>query len=167
LRLKQVSVIGDSDASLEACVFAEELGRRIAERGWALVSGGRDGVMEAASRGCREAGGLALGILPGPDDSGGNEYCQFQIPTNLGWARNSLNAMAGDAVVAIGGKAGTLTEIAFAWSYRKPILAVKGFGGWSERLAGQAIDDRREDRILSVASPDEAEALLVNILGED
>lgn len=167
MRLKQVSVIGDSDASPEACAFAEELGRVIGRRGWGLISGGRDGVMEAASRGCREAGGMALGILPGPDDADGNDYCQFHIPTNMGWTRNSLNSLAGDAVVAIGGKAGTLTEIAFAWSYQKPILAAKGFGGWSERLAGTALDDRRTDTIVAVTSPAEAEGLLAEIFGED
>ena len=167
MRLRQVSIIGDADASREACVFAEELGRRIARRGWGLVSGGRDGVMEAASRGAREAGGLAIGILPGPDDGDGNDSCHFQIPTNLGWTRNSLTPMAGDAVVAIGGRAGTLTEMAFAWSYAKPLLAVTGLGGWSERLAGTAIDDRRDAVLIPVASPGEAEAELARILGED
>jgi len=166
LRLKQVSVIGDADAGPEACRFAEEVGRIIARHGWGLVSGGRGGVMEAASRGCREAGGMSVGILPGMDDLDGNDHCQFQIPTNLGWTRNSLNALAGDAVLAIGGRAGTLTEIAFAWSYGKPILAATGFGGWSERLAGQAIDDRRDAVLRPVSTPAEAETRLLEILGE-
>ena len=110
---------------------------------------------------------MAIGILPGLDDADCNDYCQFQIPTNMGWTRNSLNALAGDAVVAIGGKAGTLTEIAFAWSYDKFVLAVTGFGGWSERLAGEAIDDRREAVLVPVSSPGEVEAHLVDFFGED
>ena len=126
MRLRQVAVIGDADASEASCVFAEELGRRIARNGWALVSGGRDGVMEAASRGAREEGGIVVGILPTADDSSGNDYCQVHLPTGMGWTRNSLNALAGDVVVAIGGRAGTLSEIAFAWSYGKAILAVTG-----------------------------------------
>ncbi|MBN2172017.1 MAG: TIGR00725 family protein [Candidatus Krumholzibacteriota bacterium] len=164
MRQKQVAIIGDADAGPAALVFAEELGRRIGGAGWALVSGGRQGVMEAASRGCREAGGLVLGILPTADDSAGNPYCHFLVPTGMGWTRNSLTALAGDAVVAIGGRAGTLTEIAYAWSYGKPVLAVTGLGGWSERLAGTAIDDRRRDVLTPVATPAEAEAALRRIL---
>ncbi len=167
MRLKQVGVIGDADASAEACVFAEAVGRIIGRRGWGLVSGGRDGVMEAASRGCREEGGMVLGILPGLDDGDGNDHCHFLLPTGMGWTRNSINAMAGDVVVAIGGRAGTLTEIAFAWSYGKPILAATGFGGWSEKLAGTAIDDRRDTMLIPVSEPQQVEALLAKFLEEE
>ncbi len=166
MRLKQVAVIGDADASPEACAFAEALGEAVGRNGWALLSGGRDGVMSAASRGAREAGGMVVGILPTADDSAGNKDCHVLLPTGMGWTRNSLNALAGDVVVAIGARAGTLTEIAFAWSYGKPILAATGLGGWSERLAGQAVDDRRSDLIEGVSSPDQAEAALRRILGE-
>ena len=164
MRERQVAIIGDSEAGEAAMVFAEKLGRLIGERGWAIISGGRGGVMEAASRGCREAGGLVLGILPSSDDSMGNDYCHFLLPTGMGWTRNSLTALAGDAVVAIGGKAGTLTEIAYAWSYDKPVIAVTGLGGWSERLAGEAIDDRRNDRLRPAATPQEAIEELARIL---
>jgi uncharacterized protein (TIGR00725 family) len=167
MRLKQVAVIGDADASPEACAFAEALGAAVGRNGWALLSGGRDGIMSAASRGAREAGGMVVGILPTADDSSGNSDCHVLLPTGMGWTRNSLNALAGDVVVAIGGRAGTLTEIAFAWSYGKPILAATGLGGWSERLAGQAVDDRRTDLIEGVSSPEQAEAALLRILGED
>jgi hypothetical protein len=164
MRERQVAIIGDSEAGEAAMVFAEKLGRLIGERGWAIISGGRGGVMEAASRGCREAGGLVLGILPSSDDSMGNDYCHFLLPTGMGWTRNSLTALAGDAVVAIGGRAGTLTEIAYAWSYDKPVIAVTGLGGWSERLAGEAIDDRRKDRLRPAATPEEAVEELARIL---
>jgi len=164
MRERQVAIIGDSEAGEAAMVFAEKLGRLIGERGWAIISGGRGGVMEAASRGCREAGGLVLGILPSSDDSMGNDYCHFLLPTGMGWTRNSLTALAGDAVVAIGGRAGTLTEIAYAWSYDKPVIAVTGLGGWSERLAGEAIDDRRHDRLRPAATPEEAVEELARIL---
>lgn len=166
MRLRQVAVIGDADASAAAEDFAEAVGRVIGRNGWALLSGGRDGVMAAASKGCREAGGFVVGILPTPDDSSGNTHCHVLLPTGLGWTRNSLTPLAGDAVIAIGGRAGTLTEIAFAWSFGKPILAATGLGGWSERLAGEAIDDRRQDRLLPVASADEVESALRRLLGE-
>jgi uncharacterized protein (TIGR00725 family) len=164
MRLKQIAVIGDAEASEAALRYAEELGRGIGERGWSLISGGRDGIMEAASRGCREAGGMVCGLLPTADDSSGNEHCHVLIPTGMGWTRNSLTALAGDAVVAIGGRAGTLTEIAFSWSYGKPIVAATGLGGWSDRLAGEAIDDRRDDRLLPAPDPATALKLLDEIL---
>ncbi len=166
MRQRQVAIIGDAEASDAALAFAEELGRLIGEKGWALVSGGRQGIMEAASKGCREAGGLVLGILPTGDDSAGNPYCHLLVPTGMGWTRNSLTALTGDAVVAIGGRAGTLTEIAYAWSYGKPILAATGLGGWSDRLAGQAIDDRRADRLTPVATPEEAARKLAELLAD-
>ncbi len=166
MRLRQVAVIGDADASPEACAFAEALGEAIGRNGWALLSGGRDGIMSAASRGARRAGGVVVGILPTADDSAGNEDCHVLLPTGMGWTRNSLTALAGDVVVAIGGRAGTLTEIAYAWSYGKPIIAATGLGGWSERLAGQAVDDRRDECIEAVASPEQAESALRRILGE-
>ncbi|MDP6419489.1 MAG: TIGR00725 family protein [Candidatus Krumholzibacteria bacterium] len=166
MRKKQISVIGDSEATGDLEAFAVALGREIARRGWNLVNGGRGGVMEAASQGCREEGGLVLGILPGDDDSEGNEHCHFLLPTNMGWTRNSLNVLAGDAVIALGGRSGTLSEIAYAWGYGKPCLAVTGFGGWSETLAGTALDDRREDRIHPVSDPEEACDLLSRLLGE-
>ncbi|MCP4548291.1 MAG: TIGR00725 family protein [bacterium] len=164
MKQRQVAIIGDADASPEALVFAEELGRVIARNGWVLISGGRDGVMEAASKGCTEEGGIAIGILPTDDYSSGNDHCQVLLPTGLGWTRNSLNALSGDVVVAIGGRAGTLTEMAFAWSFNKPVLAVTGLGGWSDRLAGRPIDDRRDDVLIPVATPAAAEAELVRIL---
>ncbi len=166
MRLKQIAVIGDAVASVEALAFAEELGRGIGERGWALISGGRDGIMGAVSQGCKEAGGIAVGLLPTADDSSGNEDCQVLIPTGMGWTRNSLTALAGDAVVAIGGRAGTLSEIAFSWSYGKPIVAATGLGGWSEKLAGKAIDDRRSDILLPAATPGEALRLLEEVLAQ-
>ena len=165
MRRKQVAIVGDADSTAAANAFAEEMGRRIARRGWVLISGGRDGVMAAASRGAREEGGIVVGILPTPDDSAGNPHCDVLLPTGMGWTRNSLTALSGDAVIAIGGRAGTLTEIAYAWSYGKPVLGVTGLGGWSERLAGQPIDDRREDVIRPVDTPAEAEAILADLLG--
>lgn len=161
MRQVQIAVIGDAEASPQACRWAEDLGRVIGRHGWALLSGGRDGVMAAASRGCREAGGIVVGILPTADDSAGNEHCHVLLPTGMGWTRNSLTALAGDVVVAIGGRAGTLTEIAYAWSYGKPIIAATGLGGWSERLAGLAVDDRRSDTLRPAATAADAERELL------
>ena len=104
--------------------------------------------MKASFKGCDKAGGLNLAIIPSTDKSEANDYSHIIIPTGMGWTRNSIIALTADVVVAIGGKSGTLSEIAFAWMYGKPIVAVLGFGGWSEKLAGEKIDDRRVDFIV-------------------
>jgi len=154
-RLRQVSVIGDAEASAEAMALGEQLGRKIAENGYALITGGRGGIMEAASRGAHNAGGITIGIVPSESLSEANKYCQIVIPTGLGHARNVLTALAGDAIVAIGGAAGTLSEICFSWIHKKPIFVFTQFGGWSDMLAGKCVDNRRERPIVACHSPDE------------
>jgi uncharacterized protein (TIGR00725 family) len=122
-----VAVIGASDASAEQREQAEAAGRRLAELGAVVVTGGRGGVMEAACKGAKEAGGRTIGILPGDDRAGANEFVDVAIPTGLGQMRNVLVVRASDAVVAIGGAWGTLSEIAFARGAGKPVF---GVGSW-------------------------------------
>lgn len=114
---------GTADAELAA--VAEALGRRIAEAGAILICGGRSGVMEAAARGCVEAGGLTIGILPGADPAGANPYIRIPLPTGLGDARNVLVARTGDAVIAVGGGWGTLSEVAFARKVGVPVVLLR------------------------------------------
>jgi len=89
-----------------------------------VVTGGCGGVMEAASKGAREAGGTTLGILPGGDRSGANEWVEVAVPTGMGEARNALVVRAADALVAVGGAWGTLSEIALARKAGKPVVGV-------------------------------------------
>ena len=159
-----IGIIGDSEASEEEYKFAYILGAELAKRGFVIISGGRTGVMEAVSKGAKSAGGLTLAILPSADKSEANPYVDIAIPTVLGWARNSLVPLASDIVIAIGGKAGTLSEIAYAWMYGKPIIAIVGFGGWSEKLAGKKIDDRRPDFIYPARTVEEVLELIEKIL---
>ena len=140
---------------------AEELGRLIVQAGWVLACGGRGGVMEAASRGGQRARadgaeGLVLGILPGPDDTDANPYLDLVIPTGIGYARNSVVALAADVVMLVAGSTGTLSEAAYAWHYGKPVIALRETGGWARRLAGETLDDRRQDKVLSAADPAQA-----------
>src|SRR5262245_26794046 len=107
----QVSVVG-SGAEHEA--RAAEVGRLLAERGATLVCGGLDGVMAAAARGAKSAGGTTLGILPGETRAGANPWLDHVVVTGIGHARNLAVAASGDAVIAVGGSWGTLAEIAFA-----------------------------------------------------
>jgi uncharacterized protein (TIGR00725 family) len=160
-RSPQVAVIGDSDASAEVCAAAEQIGEMLARHGITLITGGRCGVMEAASRGARRAGGMAIGILPSADMKDANPWCSVVIPTGLGHARNALTVLACDLVISLGGSAGTLSEICFAWIHGKPILTLKGFGGWAERLGGEPLDKRATSNIAEYASLDELERAVV------
>jgi len=163
-RLTQVLVIGDSADYPERNQIAYEIGHFIAEKGWALISGGRGGVMRAASRGASEAGGIAIAILPSDNMEEANPYANIVIPTGIGFARNSINALAADAVVAIGGGTGTLCELAYAWQAGKPIIACGFSGGWAEELAGRSLDYRRSDTILSAASLEDIKKHLVSVV---
>ena len=117
-----ISVIGGDGAPEEAMRAAEEVGRELAKRGCVLVCGGRGGVMEAACRGARAAGGHTIGILPTADRRGMNPYVEFPIVTGIGYARNTVVVLTGDAVIAIDGSYGTLSEIAHALEYHKPVV---------------------------------------------
>jgi uncharacterized protein (TIGR00725 family) len=117
-----VAVIGPGD---EPTVAAADVGRLIAERGAVLVCGGRGGAMEAACRGAKEAGGLTVGILPGSDRSEANPFVDVVLPTGLGEARNALVVGAADAVIAIGGGYGTLSEIALALKAGKRVIGLE------------------------------------------
>jgi uncharacterized protein (TIGR00725 family) len=116
----RVSVIGGGVASREEDEIAERVGRLLGEHGHTLVCGGRGGVMEAACRGAREASGRTIGILPGTDPREANPYVEVPIVTGIGEMRNVLVVRNGDAVVAIGGRYGTLSEIGFALKVGRP-----------------------------------------------
>ncbi len=119
-----IAVIGAASCTPEEAAVAETVGRVLAEGGATLVCGGRGGVMEAACRGARLAGGLTVGILPGDDPRAANPYVDIVIATGLGEARNVIVARAARAVVAIGGRYGTLSEIAFALKSGLPVIGV-------------------------------------------
>jgi len=123
-----MSVIGGSRASAADLIIAEEVGRELAKAGAALVCGGLGGVMEAACKGAAEARGLTIGILPGEHRGTANPYVQIPIVTGLGFTRNSIVAKNGQAVIAIGGSYGTLSEIAFAKISSIPVIGIDTWG---------------------------------------
>jgi uncharacterized protein (TIGR00725 family) len=143
-----IAVIGENDPTPEIVALAEAVGEQIALAGAVLVCGGMGGVMEAACRGAHRKGGVTIGILPGtrPDDA--NPYITYALPTGLGHARNIIVARAARAVIAIGGKYGTLSEIAFA---KIEGIAVIGLQTWELRRDG--FDD---SAIQPAADPKEA-----------
>ncbi|RLB86650.1 MAG: TIGR00725 family protein [Deltaproteobacteria bacterium] len=120
-----VGVIGAGACDSEIYALAQEVGRKIAEKGWVLICGGLGGVMEAAARGCVEAGGTSVGILPGLKASEANPFIRIPIPTGLGEARNVLVVRASEALVAVSGGYGTLSEIALALKTGKSVIGLK------------------------------------------
>ncbi len=145
---KFVSVIGGSQSSAREIRLAEEVGRELARKGAVLVCGGLGGIMEAACRGASSEGGITIGILPGDGREQANPYVQFPIVTGIGYARNAVVAKSGQAVIAIGGSYGTLSEIAYALQSSIPVI---GLGTWSLSRNGQP-----DDSVIPMEDPVEA-----------
>jgi uncharacterized protein (TIGR00725 family) len=120
-------VIGAGESEEEIFRAAEEVGRRIAEAGAVLICGGRGGVMEAASRGAAEAGGTVIGVLPTLSPADANPYVTHAVATGIGEARNLAVVASGEAVIAVGGEWGTLSEIAFARRLGRPVVAMRSW----------------------------------------
>jgi len=133
MRKLRITVIGASEASAELCSLAEDVGRLIAEAGAILISGGGAGVMEAASKGAKSAGGITVGILPGTNENEANQYVDIPIITGMGHGRNIINVWSSDVVIAIGGGYGTLSEIALALRTGKPVI---GLSTWDFSIEG-------------------------------
>lgn len=123
-----VSVIGGHECDQKNIELAEKVGEIIASEGATLVSGGREGIMKAVSRGAKKAGGLTVGIIPGENKEDANEFIDIVITSGLGYSRNAMVAGTADLVVAFPGKYGTLSEIGFALNAKKEVY---GFGTWS------------------------------------
>jgi uncharacterized protein (TIGR00725 family) len=122
-----IGVIGGSEAGEETCDLAREVGREIARRGHVLVCGGLSGVMEAAARGAREEGGMTIGILPTGRRDDANPYIDVAIATDMGHARNAVIANTADALIAVGGSYGTLSEISFGLKLGKRVVSLKSW----------------------------------------
>lgn len=151
-RKARISVIGAGTCDDSVAQTAHELGTRIARAGYDLVCGGLGGVMQAAARGAHEAGGHTIGILPGSSPSDANPHIETPIATGLGQMRNMLVVMNGDAVIAVEGGAGTLSEVALALKSGKTVIAI---GKYSEL-----------DGVLSARGPQEAVALAARHIEE-
>lgn len=152
----RVGVIGSSRSTPKWDEWAEEIGRGIAESGGVLICGGLTGVMAAAAHGAKKAGGITVGILPGTHQDDANSDITIPLPTGLGEARNAVVVHASDLVIAIGGGAGTLSEIGFALKMRKPLVLL---GSWeikppsgSDSLSAHAhiVDTPREALMLAM-----------------
>ncbi len=123
-RERYVAVIGGGAAAGPVLELAHAVGQEIARRGGVLLCGGLGGVMAAAAQGAREAGGVVLGILPGPDRSQGNPHLTYSLATNMGQARNLIIAHSADGLIAVDGSHGTISEAAIGLKLGKPVIAV-------------------------------------------
>jgi len=148
-RTPYVAVVGPGEASPDELHTAEEVGAGLAAAGVVVVTGGLGGVMEAASRAARSRRGRTLGILPGDDRDAANGWVEIAVPTGMGELRNGLVVRAADAVVAIGGGHGTLSEIALALKLGRPVV---GLGTWEVH----GVDH--------VSTPEDALALIAGLL---
>jgi uncharacterized protein (TIGR00725 family) len=172
---KIITIIGDSQLKPhdEAYVLAYALGQKLVEQGYRIMTGGLGGVQEAVSKGAKESAfdyeGSTIAMLPSFDKREANAYADIIIPTGLDLGRNIIN-VSSDAVIVIGGKAGTLSEIASAWSLFKLIIALTPIPGWGKELAGKKVDNRiryesvAEDQVFPAKNPEEVIQLLQKYL---
>ncbi len=144
----RIAVIGGALCDPKTAALAEEVGREIAKRGAILICGGLGGVMEAACRGAKSQGGLTIGILPGTNPADANPYVDIPIVTGMGEARNVIVIRSAQAVVAVDGEYGTLSEIAFALKFGIPVVGLKT---WELFREGKKVED-----IVEVETPEEA-----------
>jgi uncharacterized protein (TIGR00725 family) len=143
-----IAVIGNSSCSPKEAKLAETVGELLAQQGVTVICGGLGGVMEAVCRGAKSKGGLTVGILPGQDSSTANPWVDIPVVTSLGEARNVAVVKSAQAVIAIGGSYGTLSEIAYALKSETPVI---GLNTWSLSRNG-----REDDSIIRVQSATEA-----------
>ena len=166
-----VAVIGPNinQCKPEVYRFGMQLGKALADRGCVIVNGGREGLMEAVFRGAKESKkkkGTTIGIIPTGQPSDGNAYCDVVIATGLGLARNQIIVNSADVIIAVAGGAGTLSELAYAWQQRKPVICYTGFEGWAKKLAGKAIDMRRRKSFASAGTLEEVLAFVEEVTGK-
>jgi len=151
-----IAVIGAGQCSPQEAKLAEEVGRELARQGVILVCGGMGGVMEAACKGASSQGGVTIGILPGENRQAANPYVQIPIVTGTGYARNLAVVKSAQAVIAVGGSYGTLSEISHALQSGIPVI---GLNTWSLSKNGQ-----QDNSIILVQNPSEAVNKALNLI---
>jgi uncharacterized protein (TIGR00725 family) len=169
-----ICVIGSADRRPaepipdQAFIAAEEVGRLVAERGGIMLTGGKTGIMEAASKGANLAGGMVVGLLPSNSKNEANPYVTVALPTGMDYLRNYLTVRAADAVIMICGSRGTLHEATIAYG-KKPIIVMEGTGGWSDQMRrvlydGKHFNETAEGEVHFAASPEEAVDLAFDLV---
>lgn len=157
-RKRQILVIGSSMAicTKKAYKLAEEVGKEIAKNDCITITGGGLGVMEAALKGAKEAKGLTVAIIPWENINKVNDYADVVIATGIGWSRDAINLNSCDGCVVVHGGAGTMNEATYGYIMNKAVVALKTSGGVAEQIAGNYLDIRKTEKIISADNPKEA-----------
>ena len=169
MRMKKIGIIGPnkSGCNKELYEFGVALGQRIAIKDRVIICGGLGGFMEAVCKGVKQSpdtfNGQTVGILPGESTKEANLYIDIAIPTGIDIARNLIIVNSSDIIIAAGGGAGTLSEIAFAWQKKKKILCLTTFDGWANELADKNLDDRAKGLLIEVKSIDDIQKYLEDV----
>ncbi len=163
----QIGIIGSnkSQCSKELYEFSYSLGLLLGEKENTIINGGMQGTMEAVSKGVKDSNNKqskVVGILPFDNKDKANKYLDIVIPTGIGFARNSIIVLSSDIIIALGGGAGTLNEISYAWQFGKRVLCYTGTEGWSKKLANQNLDSRKENLLIGFNTLEELSNLLFN-----
>lgn len=159
--MKKIGIIGPNNkmCSKELYDFGVLLGRQIATKDRTFVCGGLGGFMEAVCKGVKLSpdtfSGQTVGILPDDTSDNANPFIDTAVATGQGIARNIIIVRTADIIIAAGGGAGTLSEIAFAWQLEKKVLCLTTFEGWAKELAGKNLDDRQNGLLIPVNNIDE------------
>jgi len=157
-RRNQILVIGSGEGQCSEAAYgtAYQVGSVVAKRGAVLLTGGLGGVMEAASKGAKESGGFVIGIIPQDEKARANPFCDAVIATGMGFARDFVTAYSADAIIVVGGGAGTIIEVAAAYQKAIPIVAIRGSGGTADDVVDNYLDDRRIETIFGECSAEKA-----------
>jgi uncharacterized protein (TIGR00725 family) len=160
IRQPQVCILGSAEPGSSAYELAADAGELLAKLGITVVSGCGSPATRVAAERALAAGGLVVSIIP-PDQMPASDWpATVVIPSGMGDARNLLMALAGDACIVIGGRAGTISEVCLAWLHKRPLLPLVGCGGWSDLLPDHPPDERKNSAILPWSSTDELEVQL-------
>jgi len=159
--MKKIAVIGPNQSlcSSKLYDFGVELGEKIANKNHVILCGGLGGFMETVCKGVKQSAetfsGQTIGILPGDNAEEANPYVDVAVPTGMGIDRNLIIINSADIIIAAGGGAGTLSELAFAWQKNKKVLCITTFGGWTRELAGKQLDARKNGSLIEVSTFEE------------
>ena len=164
----QITIIGSNTSACSSQLYdtAFQLGVKLSTHNYYVFTGGMGGVMEAVSKGIYTSSNRncrTIGILPNLDKSEGNSFLDIVIPSGIGYARNSILIASADVVVAFGGGAGTLSEIAFAWQYNKTVFCYEGEEGWSKQLANKELDNRKNGLLIGFKNIDDLMTKLISL----
>jgi hypothetical protein len=164
---KVIFVAGSHEASPHSLRLAEEIGREIARKECILICGGLTGVMEAVCKGNAEEKGISVCVIPSSNKEDANKYCSIVLPTGIGFGRNFILVNSADAVILVEGQAGTFIEALASYLQEKPIIALSGSGGISDKIKETFLDEYNKVKILTASTAKEAVELALKKIKEN